>query len=132
MPEQDPTVRVFPTMTATAATLCALVLTACGKEPAPLRVAGGDAQTGRRLMEQYQCGSCHAVPEVAGARGDAGPPLDRFGRRSYIAGAIPNLPDQLTAWLVDPPAMKPGTAMPNLGVSPAEARHMAAYLYTLR
>jgi cytochrome c len=125
-------VRVFPTMTAAAATLCALALTACGKEPAPLHVAGGDAQTGRRLMEQYQCGSCHAIPDVAAARANTAPPLDHFGRRSYIAGAFPNLPDQLTEWLVNPPAMKPGTTMPNLGVSPGEARHMAAYLYTLR
>ncbi len=124
--------RVFSTMTAVAAALCALALTACGKEPAPLHVAGGDAQTGRRLMEQYQCGSCHAIPDVAAARGDSAPPLDHFGRRSYIAGAIPNLPDQLTQWLVNPAALKPGTAMPDLGVSPAEARHMAAYLYTLR
>ena len=128
--------RVFPSMaagpSAVAATLCALALAACGKEPAPLRVEGGDAKLGMRLMEQYHCGSCHAIPDVAAARGVIGPPLDYFGRRSYIAGAIPNLPEPLTQWLVNPPAMKPGTTMPNLGVSPGEARHMAAYLYTLQ
>ena len=128
--------RVFPFMaagrSAVAATLCALALAGCGKEPAPLRVEGGDAKLGMRLMEQYHCGSCHAIPDVAAARGVIGPPLEHFGRSSYIAGAIPNLPQPLTQWLVNPPAMKPGTTMPNLGVSPGEARHMAAYLYTLR
>jgi cytochrome c len=133
---QDPNVRVFSILAAgpgaIAATLCALALAACGKQHAPMRVDGGDAKLGKRLMEQYQCGACHAIPEVAAARGTLGPPLEHFGRRSYIAGAIPNLPDPLTQWLVNPPAMKPGTTMPNLGVSPAEARHMAAYLYELR
>jgi cytochrome c1 len=126
-------VRVFPLPIVVAAVLCA-ALAGCDKraEPLPLAVTGGDAALGKRLMEQYQCGSCHAIPGVGAATGTAGPPLDKFGRRSYIAGRIPNLPGPLADWLVDPPALKPGTMMPNLGVSNAEARHMAAYLYTLR
>lgn len=125
--------RVFPLPIAVAAVLCA-PLAGCDKraEPQPLAVAGGDATVGKRLMEQYQCGACHAIPGVGAATGSAGPPLDKFGRRSYIAGRFPNLPGPLASWLVNPPAMKPGTTMPDLGVSPAEARHMAAYLYTLR
>lgn len=125
--------RVSPLPIAVAAVLCA-ALAGCDNraEPVPLPAAGGDPALGKRLMEQYQCGSCHAIPGVGAAVGTAGPPLDKFGRRSYIAGRIPNLPGPLAAWLVDPPAMKPGTTMPNLGVSSAEARHMAAYLITLR
>jgi cytochrome c1 len=38
----------------------------------------------------------------------------------------------LSAWLRDPPAIDPATAMPNLGLSEAEALDVAAYLYTLR
>lgn len=110
----------------------AALLAACSDAPPPRLVAGGDVQHGKRLIEQYQCGSCHAVPGVAGAASTAGPPLEGFGKRSYIAGRLPNLPDELVRWLVDPPAHKPGTMMPNLGVSEAEARHMAAYLYTLQ
>jgi cytochrome c len=117
---------------AIAAAFFAVVLAACGDDAKPVRVPGGDAKLGKRLIEQYQCGSCHAIPEVAAARGSAGPPLDGFGRRSYIAGRIPNLPDPLAQWLVNPPAMKPGTMMPDLGISQKDARHMAAYLYTLR
>ena len=107
------------------------LLAACGDKDAG-RVAGGDAATGKRLVTQYQCGACHAIPEVPGAGGDAGPPLEHFGRLSYIANGIPNQPARLTAWLIDPPAMKPGTAMPALGLTEQEARHMAAFLYTLK
>lgn len=114
-----------------AAILGACALGACGEQPAPLRVAGGDARIGKRLVEQYQCGACHVIPEVPAAQGKVGPPLNAFGRRSYIAGSIPNLPEPLVRWLIDPPAMKPGTGMPNLSVSSDDARHMAAYLYTI-
>ena len=38
----------------------------------------------------------------------------------------------LTAWLRDPPALDPGTAMPAQGLSAPEAQDVAAYLYTLR
>jgi cytochrome c1 len=61
-----------------------------------------------------------------------GPPLTQFGLRAYIAGQLPNQPDNLLRWLQDPQGVEPGTAMPNLGVGPAAARDMAAYLYTLR
>lgn len=111
------------------------LLAGCAEERAPLRpmqISGGDAGRGRELMAQYQCTACHAIPEVPGAAGNAGPPLDQFGRRSYIAGGIPNTPSSLVRWLDDPQALKPGTPMPDLGVSPDEARHMAAYLFTLR
>ena len=108
-----------------------LLLAACGERSQAPQVVGGDAGTGKRLVTQYQCGVCHAIPEVQGAGGDAGPSLQGFGRKSYIAGRIPNQPDRLAAWLRDPPAMKPGTAMPALGLTEQEARHMAAFLYTL-
>jgi cytochrome c2 len=112
--------------------MCAALLAGCGERDVPKKVSGGDPAQGQRLMAHYQCTACHAIPEVPGAVGDAGPPLAQFGRRSYIAGGIPNTADNLTRWLDNPPAMKPGTGMPDLGVSPQEARHMAAYLFTLQ
>jgi cytochrome c2 len=113
--------------------LCALLLAGCGRdeERAP-QVAGGDAVRGKALMAQYQCGACHAIPDVPGAGGDSGPSLDKFGRRSYIAGRLPNMPGPLVAWLVNPPAMVPGTRMPAMGVSETDARDIAAALYSLR
>ncbi|KQQ87604.1 cytochrome C [Massilia sp. Leaf139] len=112
--------------------MCLILLAGCGKEKAPQQVSGGNPAQGQRLMAQYQCTACHAIPEVPGPAGNAGPSLEQFGRSSYIAGGIPNTPDNLTRWLDNPQALKPGSAMPDLGVSPDEARHMAAYLMTLR
>ncbi|WP_343731348.1 c-type cytochrome [Duganella sp.] len=107
-------------------------LAACDSSgPAPARVAGGDVRRGQLLLAQYQCGACHRIAGVESARGQVGPPLDSFGRRSYIAGSLPNAPETLVRWLVDPPALKPGTTMPAMGVSEQDARHMAAYLYSL-
>jgi hypothetical protein len=61
-----------------------------------------------------------------------GPPLSNFALRAYIAGQLPNQPENLLRWLQDPQEVEPGTAMPNLGVGLSVARDMAAYLYTLR
>ncbi|MEA2724624.1 MAG: cytochrome c [Gemmatimonadales bacterium] len=95
-------------------------------------VVGGDADRGRAALDGFGCGACHVIPGVRGARGMVGPPLTQFGLRAYIAGQLPNQPDNLLRWLQDPQGVEPGTAMPNLGVGPAAARDMAAYLYTLR
>jgi cytochrome c1 len=92
----------------------------------------GVAERGRLLLAQYQCGSCHTIPQVAGARGTSGPLLVAFGRRSYIAGHVPNRPEALVRWIVNPAAVVPGTTMPSMGVSERDARDMAAFLHTLR
>ncbi|MFD2366917.1 c-type cytochrome [Pseudoduganella sp. GCM10020061] len=128
---QDTGKGAFTLALACAIGLPLVLLAGCRDEIAPLRVPGGDAARGKALVSQYQCGACHAIPGVAAASGTAGPPLDAFGRRSYIAGHIPNQPANLVRWLIDPPAMAPGTTMPSLGLSEDEARHMAAYLYSL-
>ena len=99
---------------------------------AQLRVIGGDPERGRALIASYGCTACHAIPGIAAFVGTVGPPLAGFSRRAYIAGRLPNRPMTLTAWLRDPPAIDPATAMPDVGLSEAEARHVAAYLYTLR
>lgn len=95
--------------------------------------AGGaaDSVRGQQLLAQYQCGSCHAIPGVPAASGKLGPTLQAFGKRSYIAGQIPNRPDALVRWIVEPASLVPGTTMPSMGVSVADARAMAAYLGTL-
>jgi cytochrome c1 len=92
----------------------------------------GGGEHGRRLLAQYQCGSCHRIPEVPGARGTVGPPLDRWGSRSYIAGHLPNGADVLARWIAEPQALVPGTLMPDMGVSDEDARAMAAHLMTLK
>jgi cytochrome c len=111
-----------------------LLLAACddGGVPAHLAVAGGDAEIGRALIAAHGCTACHRIPGVRMPVGAVGPPLDDFGRRAYLSGRLPNRPETLTAWLQNPPAIDPGTAMPALGLDRVAAGHVAAYLYTLR
>lgn len=112
-------------------------LAACEEPAPPFKPPPGElgalrVERGRLLLAQYQCGSCHVIPNVAGARGTAGPPLTGFGRRSYIAGQVPNRPDTLPRWIMAPAALSPGTPMPSMGVSAVDAQDMAAYLHNLR
>ena len=128
-----PNVRsVVRTVAGALALACAALLAGCGDDAYRAPFAGGDAKIGKQLVTQYQCGVCHRIPGIPGADGAVGPPLAQFGRLSYIAGGIPNEPPHLVAWLLDPPALKPGTPMPAMGLTAQEARHMAAFLYTLR
>jgi cytochrome c len=114
--------------------LALLLLGACEPDvvPAELRVFDGDPDLGRVLIAEYGCTACHVIPGAPGFTGTVGPTLDGFGRRAYVAGRLPNRPMLLTAWLRDPPAIDPATAMPSVGLDEPEARAMAAYLYTLR
>ncbi|NGM20095.1 c-type cytochrome [Roseomonas stagni] len=111
-----------------------LVLLAACDEAAPpphLHVAGGDAARGRAAMTELGCGACHRIPGVGNARAMVGPPLDDYAQRGYVAGVLPNRPGNLVSFLLDPPSIRPGTAMPYLGLTDGQARDMAAYLYTL-
>jgi cytochrome c len=99
---------------------------------AAARLTGGDPARGRVLMRTYGCQTCHTVPGVTGADGSVGPPLAGIASRSYIGGVLVNAPENMVRWILDPKAVDPLTAMPNVGVTPSDARHIAAYLYTLR
>lgn len=92
---------------------------------------GGEPASGRVLIQHYGCGSCHEIPGVPGARGQVGPPLATFRERSFVGGVLPHTPANLLRWIQDPQKVDSLTAMPNLGVSERDARHIAAYLYTL-
>ncbi len=95
-------------------------------------VPGGDATQAPALMALHGCTGCHVIPGIQGPSAWVGPPLTAWSRRIYIAGSLPNSPDNLVAWLLDPPAVRENTAMPRLGLTEAEARHLAAYLFTVR
>src|SRR5581483_4088648 len=100
-------------------------------------------QAGQAVIMKANCGGCHAIPGIPGAVGTFGPnlgPSDSLppvsGRdmiASYPNGAVPNgSPDDLAAWIQDPPSAKPGTLMPKLGLSSDDAAAAAAYLYAIQ
>ncbi|MGH7504607.1 MAG: c-type cytochrome, partial [Longimicrobiales bacterium] len=90
-----------------------------------LRRAAGNPERGQWMLEIYGCGSCHVIPGIPLARGNVGPPLTDYGERHYVAGNMLNTPLNLTAWILDPPAFEPGTAMPAVGVLPEDAWNIA-------
>jgi cytochrome c len=105
------------------------VLWGCGEQAAAPVVAGGNPERGRAAIERYGCVACHTVPGIPAYGANVGPPLVNMAQRGYIGGVLPNTLDDLVRWLRDPPAVDPLTAMPNVGLSHAEATDIAAYLY---
>ena len=128
--------RALRTLAGLAGVALSLTMLACpapgDSDAAVANATGGDPARGRDLVRKYGCGSCHMIPGVAGANGLVGPPLAGIASRAYIAGVLPNAPENMRRWLEDPKAVDSLTAMPNLGVTPSDARHLSAYLYTLR
>jgi cytochrome c len=96
------------------------------------RAPRDEVAEGRAIIITKECGACHVIPNVPAAWGRVGPTLAGFRGRVYLAGRIPNTPDELERWLLDPPRLVPGTAMPNLNLAEHEVRAVAAYLYTLQ
>ena len=97
-----------------------------------LMLSNVDVDRGRVAIRKYGCGSCHMIPGIGGADKLVGPPLGGIASRVYIGGVLANEPDNMIKWIENPPAVDPKTAMPNVGVTPRDARDIAAYLYTLR
>jgi cytochrome c len=97
-----------------------------------ITLTGGDPDKGISAIGRYGCGSCHDIPGIRSARGSVGPPLGRIATRTYLAGRLSNSPANMMRWIQHPQQVEPGTAMPEMGVSPGDARDMTAFLYTLR
>jgi mono/diheme cytochrome c family protein len=85
---------------------------------------------GKQLLSERGCVSCH---RVSGA-GLSSPPSNQPAVRTL--GLAPDLrfarersePSTIVRWLLDPQRLKHDAAMPNLGLSPDDARDLAAFL----
>ena len=86
---------------------------------------------GREIFEGGgQCATCHSVDPTAAA--GVGPNLAHFGSRQTFAGSMfENDTESLEAWLRDPPAVKPGSKMPDYNLSEKEIDALVAYLQSL-
>lgn len=92
----------------------------------------GDPAIGRQLVDQYACLACHQVPGFEGPQGSLGPSLAGIGSRPTIGGRVPNSAATLTTFLQNPQAVDPQNRMMSVGVSEEDARHIAAFLFTLQ
>lgn len=114
--------------------MAAIIVAACSRDSGKGAAAltGGDPKRGEAAIRSYGCGTCHQIPGVPGATGNVGPSLEHIAVRSYLHGKESNTPETLTRWIQHPQQREPGNAMPDMHVNDADARDIAAYLYTLR
>jgi cytochrome c oxidase subunit II len=103
---------------------------AAAQKVAPPEAAGAAAE-GKTVFSRSACVGCHTIRGVS--TGTLGPDLTHFGSRGLFgAGLWPTTVEHVVAWLKDPPALKPGSKMPNLHLTDAEAQALAVYLTSLK
>ncbi len=90
----------------------------------------GDPSRAPALITKYGCGGCHTIPGAPGADGKVAGPLGGMRARAYVGGVARHDADTLIRWIVAPQSISPRSAMPVTGISEAEARDVAAFLYT--
>jgi cytochrome c oxidase subunit 2 len=106
------------------------------KAPPADPAEGSPAAQGRAVFLARPCVGCHAIQGVAA--GNLGPDLTHFGSRRTIAGGMlaPKDPGAFAAdlarWLKNPPAVKPGSLMPDLKLTDEEVVALVAYLTSLK
>jgi cytochrome c oxidase subunit 2 len=90
------------------------------------------AQQGQQIFRASACALCHTI-RGTDAHGAVGPDLTHVGsRQSLAAGALPNTRGNLAGWIANPQAIKPGSAMPAVGLSPQQLQAVVTYLESLR
>jgi cytochrome c oxidase subunit 2 len=93
---------------------------------------GTQAVAGAAAIATLTCGSCHTIRGTS-LNGTYGPDLTHLASRSSIAAVtLPNTPANLHRWIADPTAVKPGTLMPTIPVTPQLLDEIVAYLEELK
>ena len=112
------------------AALCLALAVTCSPQ-APVAAAAGPAK-GRATFLANACVGCHTI-KGTDATGDVGPELTHLASKDSIAGTLsPVNAANLTKWIKNPPGVKPGTQMPNLGLSDQTIADIVSYLVTLK
>jgi cytochrome c oxidase subunit 2 len=87
---------------------------------------------GQRVFMSSGCPLCHSIAGTD-ARGSVGPGLSHFKSRGAIAaGTLANNRANLTRWIENPAAIKPGVRMPALPLDSAQLNALVSYLETLK
>ena len=91
-----------------------------------------NAHDGQLVFEQQACINCHTVAGTV-ANGRYGPDLTHLmSRDTLAAGAMPNTPENLKAWIDDPNTFKPGSLMPAMHLTDRQDAQITAFLLTLK
>ena len=93
------------------------------------------AADGRDVFTARGCIGCHTIGGFDEAVGVVGPNLTHFGSRTTIGANImaqDAAGANLAAWLRDPPGIKPGSKMPNLGLNDEQIASLTALLVGLK
>jgi cytochrome c oxidase subunit 2 len=86
-------------------------------------------QRGAELFKSLACAGCHIIQGLT--NGKVGPELTHIASKPNIAGVLsPVNAENLHRWIKDPPAAKPGTQMPNLGLDDATIDDIVKFLLT--
>jgi cytochrome c len=113
---------MMPRQLLLTASLFPMLMIGCRTAPHPVHSSTTE------VMIHYGCPTCHVIPDVPGAVGKVGPSLASLAQRSYLAGVLPNTPENLEQWVMHPQKFQPGVAMPDMGVSREDAHRIAAFL----
>jgi cytochrome c oxidase subunit 2 len=90
------------------------------------------AQRGQEVFQRSACVGCHTVAGT-NARAEVGPTLTHVGSRMTLAaGLIDNTPENMTRWIRNPQAVKPGAAMPAGLIPEEDLPAVVAYLESLK
>lgn len=103
------------------------IISGCSTPSSALHASGSE-RSAPDLMIQYGCPTCHVIPHVPGAVGNVGPSLQWLSQRSFLAGSLPNTPQNLEQWIMHPQRYQPGTAMPEMGLTQQDAGKIVAFL----
>jgi len=99
------------------------------KQPA---VVSDQVAAGRKVFETNACMNCHTITGTI-ANGRFGPDLTHLMSRTTIAsGVAPNTQDNLTLWIKNPDALKPGCLMPAMQLEDKDVTALVAYLMSLQ
>src|SRR5439155_19861283 len=87
---------------------------------------------GRDIFFSLPCVNCHAIGGTD-AFATIGPDLTHIASRPTIAaGELMNNKGNLAGWIIDAPALKPGTAMPPVPMNGSDLQDLLAYLENLK
>jgi cytochrome c oxidase subunit 2 len=90
------------------------------------------ARQGLKLLQTMTCINCHSIGGVSGTA-NAAPDLTHVAGREFLGGGVfSNTEENLSRWLKDPQAVKPGCLMPDLKLTDPQVGALVAYLETLK